>query len=201
MNAIAEKERTPSLYEIEKSLQMLMQDREETEDPEELATIDAAIAEYVAKEIGKVDRIRAYIRYAENKVQAAKQAAAEATSYAQIWESRVRRVKDFALAAMDASGQKRLEGTAGTLSVRANGGVQPLVITDPAAIPRDCRKATIEMPADEWDSFREHMLDIGMTLISEKVEIDNMAIREAIADAGGVPGAHLGERGKHLQVR
>jgi hypothetical protein len=232
MNAIAEKERTPSLLEIERSLQMLMQDREETQDPEELAAIDAAIQEYVGKEIAKVDRVRSYIRYAESKVLAAKQAASDATSYAQIWENRIRRVKDAALVAMQATGAKRLEGTAGTLSIRGNGGVAPLIIDNPELLPDECCRMEGWVNADLWRvmlaALSEHFgqtatstVDYGLKRVP-----DNGAIRAKLLEPcqvcrggeafgfselpctacggsgkQGCPGAYLGERGAHLEVR
>jgi hypothetical protein len=85
--------------------------------------------------------------------------------------------------------------------LKGNGGVEPLEIADETMIPSDCKRATIQMPADEWEGMREHMLDIGMTLISEKVEIDNEAIREALAHGDGVPGARLLPRGQHVEVK
>jgi hypothetical protein len=235
-------ERKPSLYEIETSLQLLMQDREETQDPEELAAIDAAIQEYVGKEIAKVDRVRSYIRYAESKVLAAKQAASDATSYAQIWENRIRRVKDAALMAMQTTGAKRLEGTAGTLSVRGNGGVTPLIVTDESLLPLHCIKVRGALPADVFDSILRILAVHDQSRLIRAVqdaefkrEPDNGAIRakllepcERCGGAGiregsqhdpsglgmggrceecggsgkqGCPGAYLGERGAHLEVR
>jgi hypothetical protein len=192
MNAIADNNRrAPSLYEIERSLQMLMQDREETQDPEELAAIDAAIQEYIGKEISKVDRVRAYIRYCESKEQAAKQAAAEATSYAQIWANRISRVRAAAVVAMEATGAKRLEGTAGSLSIRGNGGVQPLFIDNPELLPDDCCRMEGWIDVDIWEWIcRSYGAPFPDTEAQMKRVPDNVAIRARLLEDCPTCGGH-----------
>ena len=202
-----------SLYVIEEALAELLSAREDllTETPgirpeperaAELTEVEKALAEYVAREVGKVDGIHGYLRAAEATEEAARAEAARFTARANSIKANVERVKRLVLDVMVMQGKKRIEGTAGRAITRqANGGVLPLVISDETAIPSDCKRATVQMPADEWESFREHMLDIGMTLISERVEPDQKAIREAIVDTGGVPGASLGERSEHIRIK
>ncbi len=67
------------------------------------------------------------------------------------------------------------------LMLKANGGPAPLEITDSANIPAECRKATIELRADEWLVVRRLVSSVGATIIREDIAPDNGLIREALA--------------------
>ncbi len=153
-----------------------------------------------AELVGKVDSLAGVLRrlprdVAEYKAERDRYAAKAAAA-----ERGLDWLKEYTARVMREHSWKHLKTEKNTILRKGNGGVQPLEITDASLIPMDCRKATIAMPADEWQNFREHMLDIGMTLISESVEIDNKAIREAIADQCEVPGARLLPRGEHVRL-
>lgn len=188
-----------TLYEIEQGLAEMMEVREAAETDEERATAEAVILAYVAAEVGKVDGIRGYIRNAEVAVAAAKDEAERQRARAQVWENRVARLKEFCLAVMVEQGATRLDGRTGSLHVQNNGGVLPLEISDVKAVPDECLAMTIKITWATW--LRLRTLEQFPVLNIPAPEPDNALIRAAIAESGGIPGAHLGERGKHLRVK
>lgn len=84
-----------------------------------------------------------------------------------------KKMADKVLYACDSLGVDHIDGEDVTLKVRKNGGVQPLVIDDPEAVPSNLTKITIEP--------------------------DNAKIRDYLADHE-VPWAHLEERGRSVKI-
>lgn len=189
-------ERKLSLFEIEQSLSMLMADRDEVTDPEEIAAVDAAIKEYVGQEIRKVDGIRGYIRHAETMVSAAKEEASRASSVAQAWQARIDRLKANCLVAMQEAGAKRLDGKAGYLIVKGNGGLAPLKIQDDI-LEDFYRDVTFTVPLQALQTLPE---EFRMGFRPKSIEPSNARIREALK-VGPIPGAHLEDRGQHVEIR
>jgi hypothetical protein len=194
-----------TLWEIETGLLELLEAREEAQTPEAIAAVEQALAEYVTREVEKVDNIRGLIRHCEMVATAARQEARDQAERARVWEARRDRVKQLAQNVMEAHGRKRLEGRTGSLQVTGNGGVEPLVISDPAQVPEECCKYVGWIRGDEWMTMLEILTDADWSLehFEGKLErvVDNDRTRKAIAEQGGVPGATLGERGKHLEVK
>lgn len=197
-------ERKLSLFEIEQSLALLMQDRDEVTDPDEIAAIDAAIRDYVGQEIRKVDGIRAYIRHSETQAAAAVEEARRANAIASVHLARIDRLKAACLTAMQEAGAKRLDGKAGYLIVKGNGGLAPLKIQEDI-LPDEMRDVNVRMPMNLWQEICHQMpgdLLLPLTELkqSESYQPSNGRIREALK-AGTVPGAYLEERGSHLEVK
>lgn len=84
-----------------------------------------------------------------------------------------KKMADKVLYACDSLGVDHIDGEDVTLKIRKNGGVQPLVIDDPDAVPGNLTKITIEP--------------------------DNAKIRDYLADHE-VPWAHLEERGRSVKI-
>ena len=170
------KERGLSLFEIERDLAVLMDARAEADCEDGIKACDQALAEYAAREVAKVDGIRAYLRHCEVMEEAATAEADIQRARAKAWGSRAEALEKACLLALEAAGKKSVEGRTGKLSVRNNGGKQPLVIDDESKLPSVYTPMIITNP------------------------VDREAVRRDLENGIPVPGAHLGERGKHLSI-
>lgn len=193
-----------SLFVIEDALTQLLEAREEltaghpTDDtPAELAEVEKALAEYVAREVSKVDGIHSYLKYATLTAAAARQEAREYEGRARRLEANADRLKAICIDVMQTAGKTRLEGTCGrALAVQGNGGLAPLSVQEDI-LPPGYRLVTVRMRRDDYD-----LLDLESVVhrvMSDTPNHDD--IRDAIRQGEDVPGAHLGERGKQLRVK
>ena len=165
-----------SLYQIESDLSALVEMREQTADmlrqaesegdlpntidrlDEELTTIDAQIREYITAEIRKVDSIRAFWRHCELMTKAAKEEAALQTARAKAWQSRLDRLRETCQAVMagipfPAGKTRKLEGRTGSLTLRGNGGMEPLDVYQPELVPDDLCDVSITMTWGQYGAL------------------------------------------------
>ena len=219
-----------TLWTIEDSLLQLVAAREdaaadmeisEDERRDRLQVIDTALADYIRQEITKVDNVRSYLMHCKLMADAARAERAAMEARVRIWEARESRLKGICISALDAADKKRVEGKTGSLSVRGNGGLQPLVVDQPEMVPDEvCVWVGTVGPA-VWK--RIQMLAITDPATKLERQPSNAAIREALgkpcpecgalpapSDACqtcggtgtmGVPGAHLEPRGRCLVVK
>jgi hypothetical protein len=218
-----------TLWTMEESLLQLVAAREdaaadmeisEDERRDRLQVIDTALADYIRQEITKVDNVRSYLMHCKLMAEAARAERAAMEARVRIWEARESRLKGICISALDAADKKRVEGKTGSLSVRGNGGLQPLVVDQPEMVPDEvCVWVGTVGPA-VWE--RIQMLAITDPATKLERQPSNAAIREALgkpcpecgalpapSDACqtcggtgtmGVPGAHLEPRGRCLVV-
>jgi len=99
-----------TLYNIETELLDLVRLREDTTEPEELAAIDTQIAEYVGREVRKVDGIASLLREFERRAEIDRAEAKRISKRAQQWARREARLREMVTSVMEATGQKRIEG-------------------------------------------------------------------------------------------
>ncbi len=140
-----------SLWQIEDSiigLQEIIEAPESTE--EEKAAARGELDRWVQEEVGKVDRVRAFLRHCAVMSDAAKFEADAMKRRGDQWAERGRRLKEICISAMQARGVKRLEGQSGVLRVQKAGGLQALNITNEALIPEAFRIHTIVLKSFEW---------------------------------------------------
>ena len=164
----------------------------------ELAEVEKALAEYVGREIQKVDGIHAYLKWADATAKAAKEEAAAYAARCKRAEAARDRLKALVVDVMRATGKRRLEGTAGrVLRVQANGGLAPLEV-DGDVLPDEYIDITVRLPLTEWRGLTEKCYPTASARILTYAPATER-IREALAE-GPVPGAHLGERGEHLRL-
>jgi hypothetical protein len=219
-----------TLWTIEDSLLQLVAAREdaaadmeisEDERRDRLQVIDTALADYIRQEITKVDNVRSYLMHCKLMADAARAERAAMEARVRIWEARESRLKGICISALDAADKKRVEGKTGSLSVRGNGGLQPLVVDQQEMVPDEvCVWVGTVGPA-VWK--RIQMLAITDPATKLERQPSNAAIREALgkpcpecgalpapSDACqtcggtgtmGVPGAHLEPRGRCLVVK
>lgn len=192
------------MWEIEAGIAELFDALEEADTPEARQACEQALAEYAAREVQKVDGIAALYRQFDVLAHEARAEAQRLTDRARAFENRRERVKQLAQTVMEANGLTRLEGRTSRLLLKGNGGLQPLEVTDPAAVPPECCKYIGWINAELWEGIRgfwDGWLDGRTDEFKVERVVDNDRVRKAISAEGGVPGAQLGERGKHVEVK
>jgi hypothetical protein len=180
-----------SLYQLEKDLADLIEyrqdrlaDTENRPTEEEIAALDAEIQRYEIAEPAKVSGVVAIIRKWKTTRETAEAERKRLKAICTHLECMEERLKSYLEQIVDAlpkpkKGAKKLVGKDGsTIMLKGNGGLAPMIITDPAAIPDELKVATIRMPARDWYRIaRENTWIVGATYIEEHIEPDNGAIR------------------------
>lgn len=174
MNELTEQPKT-SLWHLQQQLVELVEFREQCETEEERQAADNAIAEYVKLEISKVDNIRAYMRHCEVMAAAAKEEKQRQADRQKAWEGRLETLEKIVYNAMQLSGKTKIEGKTGHFQIKKNGGKTPVIVEDDLVIP---------------SSLCDYI---------KKPRVDD--IRKLLEGGKEVPGAKLGERGAHLEVK
>jgi Siphovirus Gp157 len=146
-----------SLYQIETELLDLMRYRESVAEDAELTpqdqkasleAIDKQIAEYVMREIAKVDGIAAYLRECETRASVLRLESERIADQADAWMERHDRIEAITLRVMQQTGATLLEGRTSTFKVRKN---PPSVeVAQPDLVPLDYRRITVTMTAGLW---------------------------------------------------
>lgn len=193
---------------------------------------DVALADHSSKEIDKVDGYIAVIGHLEATIAARKSAAKRNQTAARILETMLEQLKASAVYAISVvPGRKRVDGESGYLLVKANGGVAPLLVTDPDLVPSEYVRLEGWVNEADWKTMieatrRRLMSPDWRPHMDMKRAPDNAAIRAALGEpcpvckgeahdengtpvcgsCGGsgknaVPGARLGDRGTHLEIR
>jgi hypothetical protein len=201
-----------TLYQIETGLQELIEYRESEElTAEERAVVDSQIAEYVSRELTKVDSIRGYLRHCDMMKREAEAEAARCKTIAGIWENRGTLLKDLCKGLMESLGNKRIEGRSGYLLLKGNGGKQAVEVYDEKLIPDDLCEYEGRISGHAWDNLRLIMVqseegrrtweiwsgrqDVQMQRIPHKGRIGQEL------ESGHVPGARLVPRGSHIEIK
>lgn len=154
-----------TLFHIESELADLVNLRDQlAEQGEDLAPIDTAIREYVAREIRKVDGIRAYLKHAEMMASAAREEAKLQKARGDAWQARIDRLKDFLRFVMEdmswTEGKpRRIEGKTGSLVLKPDGGRQAVEITDASLIPEEYVQYTGTISGEAWETLHISVAD------------------------------------------
>jgi hypothetical protein len=238
-----------SLYTIEDALLQLLEAREELRaeiaaDPmhpdidadahgvrvsaaaAELAEVEKALAEYVTREVRKVDGIHNYLWSAKVAYEAAREESARFAERARRIKDSSDRLKQLCCDVLAAAGKKRLDGTGGRYLLRkGNGGLQPLQVQEDV-LPEELVDVTVRLPLNEWRALAARGIGVDRGKIVAR-EPANDRIRAALQEpckrCGGigerpevgpdpcidcngtgkatVPGARLLERGEHLECK
>lgn len=193
-----------TLWEIEAGIAELFDALEDADTPEARQACEQALAEYAAREVQKVDGIAALYRQFDVLAHEARAEAQRLTERARAFETRRDRVKQLVQTVMESNGLTRLEGRTSRLLLKGNGGLKPLEVTDPCEVPAECCKYIGWINAELWKEIRgfwDGWLDGRTDEFNLERVVDNDRVRKAITAEGGVPGARLGERGKHVEVK
>lgn len=139
----------------------------------EMAVIERIRAEVAARSDGLRRAIVWHEKLAEDAKRVAKQA-----------EARAAKIRAYVKSEMEAAGIKKIQTPTGSLAVRGNGGVEPLVVFDEDALPDDMKVVEVFMSLPKWNQILERMAESGDDDIAEKpvrVWPANTYIREALA--------------------
>jgi len=147
--------------------------------PETEAAFDAWAKTLVADEGKKLDGYCGLIRTLEGEAAVAKAEAEQYAMKARTRENRVKWLKDRMKQHLELTGRTKVQTATGrTVTIQANGGKLPLLITegtDPTKIPTEFQRV--------------------------KIEIDNEKVREHLEAGGPLEFAAIGPRGSHLRIR
>jgi hypothetical protein len=233
-------EHSMSLWQIDATIAQLLEMREDllahpetnsAEWEQGVAAVTSELQRYVTEQLpAKVDSYIGLIRRDEAVAAAAEAEAERYAAIAKARRARVKYLKDTALAVMQASGKKRLEGRAGgALRLQANGGAQPVEITEPSLVPDEMCDVTVTIAAQCWTRWVQvlranqwtiepylkrgpdrtpRLKDIAAELARKCDKCEGHGLLENGDDCpecGGdgqrrVPGAHLAARGEHVRI-
>ena len=147
---------------------------------QELAVIDKAIRDYIGAEIKKVDGTADFILMLDrlcHEQRERKGGTERCELDREIDRLKARRdqfrsvlahVKDAVKFVMEGMSwregkPKKLEGVRHSLTLRGNGGAQPVVVTDETLVPDEYCQVTVTMTADLWRSVSEHVYQCEST--------------------------------------
>lgn len=177
---VKERELDLTLFDIEREKAELIALREECETDEERAAVDAAIREYVVRDVRKVSGIAALLRYFKSNAEAAK---AEQERIAKIrgrWEARYGTLKAMVLAVMQHFDLPKLEGA--TDRFRRQKNPVALEITDTKLVEEKYLVATVTMPLADWKELvRQLPAKLAGTLDHARLSssVDTVALKAA----------------------
>lgn len=207
-----------TLYRLDEGLLQLLSYREEREadqtEPiteDERAAIEGEIQKYMEALPKKVDGVAAIFRQWDSQEAALDVETDRIARIRAAIRANRERLKGYIAEILErqpqpAKGCKKLVGASGSqLMLKGNGGLAPLEIQEDV-LPAEFRDVNLRLPLLMWRRLLKgcsisdlNELTTGDT--REKIEPSNTRIREALGRGDGVPGAHLGERGKHVEIK
>jgi hypothetical protein len=192
-----------TLFSLDRGLTDLMELRSEmVEAGETTEAIDGQIREYLQTLPAKIDGCAAVRIWKDRRIDTLKAERNRISAAIATEQADLARLDGYLIEGLERQpeprkGPRKLVGQTHTISLRGNGGIAPLVITDEAEIPEEYRTATVTVPYSDWATMEPLFpADTKCT-----VAVSNAAVRAGIEQLGGVPGAHIGERGISLVVK
>ena len=183
-----------SLFDIDSQLHDLLTQWQEAP-ADQLESSQAAIREYVGEVIRSVDPVRRYIRFCDSAETEAREEAQRQAERARMWAARRDRLKAFVLEFMSQWGWKegkprKFESPTGSLSLRGNGGLQPLVITDATLVPDELCDVTVTMTLELWAAaaifFGEDLVGTRVGPRTPSNERIRAALQKPCPSCGGI---------------
>lgn len=210
-----------TLYAIQTELIELMEYREEVagevrvteadkqEQAEALKAIDQSIAEYVKREVTKVDNTVGFLRECQARQKALKEEEQRIAALRKRWEDREERVKKYVaeVLAIQLLPETIVEAKQNQVLRRLNGRVNELKlckspasveVTDESLLPDELVTITATMPLSEWRDV-EVVLPEG-TACTFQADPDKRAIAAELKRGEPVPGARLINDNVHLRI-
>lgn len=176
---------------------------------ESLAAIDQSIAEYVKREVTKVDNTAGFLRECESRAKMLRAEEQRIAAMRKRWEDREERVKKYVAEvlaiqllpetiemASQNSVLRRLNGRTSELKLcKSPASVE---VTDESLLPDELVTITATMPLSEWRDV-EVVLPEG-TACTFQAHPDKRAIAAELKRGEPVPGARLINDNVHLRI-
>lgn len=163
---------------------VLLDNCDAVEAPQDLATQQQMVQERIRAEVAaRSDGLRRAIVYYERLAEDAKRVMKHS-------EARAALIREYVKGEMQAAGVRSIKTATGSLTVRGNGGPEPLSV-NVDELPDEYTKVTVTMPHSVWSdvcsAWEECDFDGGpddlcdMPGVTIRTEPDNARIREALA--------------------
>ena len=168
----------------------------------EQAEIQQRIEQLGVELVGKVDSLAGVLRRIPRDIADYKAERDRFAAKANAAERGLKWLKEYVARTMREHGWKHLKTERNTIALRGNGGVQPLEITDAAAVPKQYLVATVTMALEDWNLVACCLLAADLAVPEHRItqEPSNALLREALK-SDEVPGARLLPRGEHIECR
>ncbi len=214
-----------TLYNIESELLQLMDLRDdiagevivtaegEADRTAQLAACDTAIAEYVKREVLKVDNLCGFLRECTTRAKIAKDEAARISAKAELWKARADRVKQSAAEAMALTLDLNVIAKApqNTVLKRMNGRTSELKLCkspssvsediDESLLPAEYQRIQITVSCENFERIVDAMRASGVDFALEaSTTVLRGAIGAALKAGKVVPGAKLVEDSVHVRI-
>lgn len=164
--------------------------REKSARERAIEAADLAIAEHSTAEVEKVDSYIGMIQYLEAAIGVRRAEADRNATAARIMEGVLAQVKATAVFVMGEMKRPRLEGSRGYLLAKTNGGLAPLLVSDPELVPDDLCKLEGSINAGDFaqmvEATRRRLMSPDWTPRARLARSpDNTAIRAKLAEPCG----------------
>jgi len=176
---------------------------------QQLAIIDAAILDFIRKEITKVDNIADYAMALDSLCHEPRERAVDGVKVMErceidreidrlverrnVFRGRLERIKDACKAVMEVMPWKpgktrKLEGVRHSITLQGNGGREPVEIHDETLLPVGLLNYTITIPGDLWVAI-EKAIGTGplLEMISVRARVKSEPALSRIFEALAVP--------------
>jgi hypothetical protein len=169
-----------SLFSGRMELADLMESSFEADGAESLQRIEDQIQERIREQVAaRSDGLRRFIVFAERL-------ASDAKAVAKSWEARAAKARAYTYEAMKHANVRRIDTPSGSLSIRGNGGVEPLEIYAPELVPDEFINVTVRLTLAQWKrllNLAGNGIEPALVADARVIEREpsNSAIRDALA--------------------
>jgi hypothetical protein len=163
--------------------------------------MDGAIRDFILTKVQEVDEIRATILAYKSLLSLRKDEVKRQENAALILERRIDMMEQVVIECLNHLGEKKVESLVGSIRRQVNGGNQAVEITDEAMIPYEFFRMQGNISYEAWLELKRDATSYQESELDKMKRVPDLAaIRNAIEQDGGVPGARLRDRGEHLRI-
>lgn len=193
-----------NILEISDDLQAWANSIEFATTDEELAEIEGCVIDFLAQLGDRVDDFVNALHILQGQAEIGKQAVDRIQARVRVIENAEKRLREFAVKAIEMMGAKKLEGNTSRISLRACPA--SVAIVNQNAIPAEFVHVDIRCRRDQLDNFVDVLTNGQLSLWHKMVSVqsanvDKRAIADAIKAGRDVPGADLAIGKQSLMVK
>lgn len=192
-----------NLYEVEESLQLLVEAREDVI-PDQLRELEHDTAIALERSREKRDAIGRYRFHLQNRLVLIKEETDRLTALKAQTERSIERLDRYVLLVMESLQVKKLEGNLLTLCAKKN--PDKVEILDAGGLPAFVMTAEIKMRLDNWKELEESLTPDQHSMLDTSISSFELkpllaVINSALKAGYTIDGAKLSPNGNHLEVR